>query len=106
MADKAFTAQDLLMNMLETGWEWTKSNQPGYVALKRGNFVWFVDSTNMNFYDLLGAMLKESYEHGREEGFTHGTKTGNKISKQYGSASFEEAKECSALSNPTTGTRR
>lgn len=54
---------ELLMMLLQNGWSWDKSDQPGYVTLSKKNFKWLL-TVDFGIGDLL--RMIEAYPYGND----------------------------------------
>jgi hypothetical protein len=57
---------ELLKLLLNSGWEWTKCNEPGYMLLSKGTFKWHL-SHDYDMYNLIEMLLRRGDDEVRDK---------------------------------------
>jgi pullulanase/glycogen debranching enzyme len=72
---QSVTKENMLMNMLQCGWQWVQCENHTLMALAYGAFVWKIDPFRFDMGDLIDAM----------------TSNANQLGKRYPELSLDEA---------------
>ena len=54
----SITGSELLEHLLRYGWEWKKSDEPGYVCLSKNEFSWLIRPESFNVWTLIEMLYR------------------------------------------------
>ena len=63
----SLTTQELLINMLNNGWEWFQSDMPGYVVIGKNGFAWTLNPYQMGIWSLIDAQICQAKHEAKQE---------------------------------------